>query len=315
MSSRGMTSRTSGVGAMEFRQLRHFVAVVECGNLSRAARRVHISQPALTRSIKNLEETLGSKLLIRKPRGVVPTATGESFYRRALLILNECGQAAQDVRAMERGAVGSVAIGIGALFATGIVDRAVTRLAKKNPGLTFAVSEGYFEDLLEMLRDGRIDVVFSNFPFTTLSNDLTRETLLEVSAIFVGSAEHHLAARKKVTAAELAQERWVIVNQPHALEAFEQGFIARGVPAPVPVVRTNSLNLIKALLLGHQFMAQVATDFISAELARKTLVQIRSDLQPIVRSAGLVYRTADHLRPAVRFVIEELRAVCGSRAA
>ncbi|MDX2221747.1 MAG: LysR family transcriptional regulator [Rhodospirillaceae bacterium] len=309
-----MPNGPQGVKSMEFRQLRHFVAVVESGNLSQASRRVHISQPALTRSIKNLEDTLGSKLLVRMPRGVVPTATGSSFYRHALLILNECGQAAQDVKAMERGAVGSVAIGIGALFAADVVDRAVTRLAKKNPGLTFAISEGYFEDLLDMLRDGRIDLVFSNFPVATPSRDLTREPLLEVSAVIVGSAEHQLAARKKISAADLAQERWVIVNQPHAQEAFEQAFTARGVPPPVPVVRTNSLNLIKSLLLGHQFLAQLATNFISAELGRRSLVQLKSDLQPITRSAGLVYRSADHLRPAVRFVIEELRAVCGARA-
>lgn len=89
---------------MELRQLRHFVAVVECGNLSRASRKVHISQPALTRSIKALEDLLRARLLDRKPRGVVPTPTGDIFYQHAKLILNECARAKDDIADAESGA-------------------------------------------------------------------------------------------------------------------------------------------------------------------------------------------------------------------
>ena len=74
---------------MELRQLRHFVMVVDTGNLSRAAERVAISQPALTRSIKNLEESLGVELLERKPRGVVPTEAGVTLYHHSKMVLND----------------------------------------------------------------------------------------------------------------------------------------------------------------------------------------------------------------------------------
>ena len=75
--------------AMELRHLRHFAAVVEAGNLSKAAEKVFISQPALTRSIKNLEDIVGAELLERRPRGMVPTPAGIALYRYAQLMLNE----------------------------------------------------------------------------------------------------------------------------------------------------------------------------------------------------------------------------------
>ncbi|NDE02288.1 MAG: LysR family transcriptional regulator, partial [Gammaproteobacteria bacterium] len=83
---------------MELRQLRHFVAVVDSANLSRAAERVAISQPALTRSIKNLEDLLGVELLERQPRGVVPTEAGLALYHHAQIVLNACQRLTREVR-------------------------------------------------------------------------------------------------------------------------------------------------------------------------------------------------------------------------
>lgn len=88
---------------MELRQLRHFVAVVDSANLSRAAERVAISQPALTRSIKNLEDLLGVELLERQPRGVAPTEAGLALYHHAQIVLNACQRLTREVRELERG--------------------------------------------------------------------------------------------------------------------------------------------------------------------------------------------------------------------
>ena len=77
---------------MEFKQLRHFVAVVECGTLSGAAEILNITQPALTRSIKNLEGDLEAQLLERQSRGVIPTEAGYRLYDQAKMILNEAAR-------------------------------------------------------------------------------------------------------------------------------------------------------------------------------------------------------------------------------
>ena len=95
---------------MDLRQLRHFVAIFERGNLSKAAEDIFISQPALTRSLKTLEDELGVELLQRHARGTTPTEAGERFYHHAMSILAECSRARLDAAQMANGElVGEVA--------------------------------------------------------------------------------------------------------------------------------------------------------------------------------------------------------------
>jgi len=149
---------------MELRQLRHFVAVVDTGNLSRAAERVAISQPALTRSIKNLEDMLGVELLERKPRGVAATEAGLALYHHAQVVLNACQRLTREVRELERGVTGTVHLGVASMFATHVTGAVAEALVAAHPRLSLVVTEGFFEDLVRRMIDGRLDLVFTNFP-------------------------------------------------------------------------------------------------------------------------------------------------------
>ncbi len=104
------------------------MVVVDIGCVSGASEQLHITQPALTRNIKNLEESLNAILVDRKPRGVVPTEAGHALCRYAHLILNEAKRAARDVQAIANGKKAHVHIGIAALFSRSIVDRLVVAL-------------------------------------------------------------------------------------------------------------------------------------------------------------------------------------------
>jgi DNA-binding transcriptional LysR family regulator len=295
---------------MELRQLRHFVAVVESGNLSKASRKVHISQPALTRSIKALEDLLRARLLDRKPRGVVPTATGEVFYQHAKLILNECARAKEEVSGAESGAAGQVSIGIGAMFAAYIVDEVAARIAENYPKLHVSITEGYFEDLVSQLRDGRIDAIFSNFPVVSAAGDLVLEPLLTVNALTLVSAKHPLARKRKLVPADLSDARWVIINQPHVAGSFEQLFAKSGLAVPVSTTRTNSLDLMKALVVRRGFVGFLPEHLVVDELKRGELVELKLPDGRIERSAGLILRAGQQPTPAVTHVLGEIRKAC-----
>ncbi|MDX2142667.1 MAG: LysR family transcriptional regulator [Rhodospirillaceae bacterium] len=295
---------------MEFRQLRHFVAVVECGNLSRASRKVHLSQPALTRSIKSLEDMLRARLLDRKPRGVVPTPAGALFYQHAKLILNECQRAREDVAGVESGAMGQVNIGIGAMFAAAIMDDVVAQVTEKHPKLQLSVTEGFFEDLVEQMRDGRIDALFTNFPVSSTANDLSLEPLLTVTAVTAISARHPLARKRNLTPTDLLDARWVVVNQPHVSESYAHLFAKDGLPLPVTTTRTNSLSLIKSLVQHHGFISFLPIHLIAPELKRGELVLLKLPGGRIDRPAGLILRNAVPVRAALGVVLAEIRARC-----
>lgn len=300
---------------MELRQLRHFVAVVDTGNLSRAAERVSISQPALTRSIKNLEELLGVELLERKPRGVTPTEAGVSLYHHATVVLNACQRLTREVREIERGVTGTVRVGIASMFAGHVIDRVAAQLALEHPRLALLVTEGFFEDLLRGLVDGRFDVVFSNFPQVPVSADLHLEPLLDVVSSVVASSRHPLARRRDLQRRDLVDQRWVIADLPHAQDSFEKYFAIDGLPAPGDVYRTNSLNLMISLVASGRFLSTLPEHLLAKDLAAGSLRRLALAGGGIERKAGLIYRDPRQPRPAVEHFMAEVRRACQSLAA
>ena len=119
----------------DLKQLRHFVCVVDTGNITRAAELQYITQPALTRSIKKMEERIGAKLLDRTPRKITPTEAGRVLYRYAKIIINQAERALLDVTAVSQGEQGHVHIGIAALFAPTLISHLIPHLSARFPGL------------------------------------------------------------------------------------------------------------------------------------------------------------------------------------
>ena len=295
---------------MELRQLRHFVAVVDTGNLSRAADRVAISQPALTRSIKNLEEMLGVELLERKPRGVSPTEAGLALYHHAQIVLNACQRLTREVRELERGVTGTVHLGVASMFATYVTESVAETLASTHPRLALVVTEGFFEDLVRRMIDGRLDLIFSNFPQVAVAPELVLEPLLTVRSTVVAGRKHVLARRRELTRTDLASQRWVIADQPHAQDSFEKYFSVDGLPAPRDVFRTNSLNLMISLVQSGHFVSTIPEHLLTDELESGALRKLPLDAGVIERQAGLIYRKGAPARPATDYVVAEFRRVC-----
>lgn len=115
---------------------------------------------------------------------MVPTAAGKALHAHATLILNEAARARAEVKAVTAGTRGELVIGIAAMFADHMIDRVVARLAggsdSSRPGIV--VTQGFLEDLLESLREGRTDIVFANLSDGALESDLRFEPLLQVHA-------------------------------------------------------------------------------------------------------------------------------------
>lgn len=295
---------------MELRHLRHFAAVVDSGNLSKAAERVCISQPALTRSIKNLEDMVGAILLERRPRGMVPTPAGDALYRYARLILNEAVRARAEVKAVQAGARGELAIGFAAMFSDHIVDRAVAALCGSGRDVALTLTQGFLEELVDALRDGRLDVIFSNLSNMTLPDDVSVEPILDVNAYIYAGATHELVGQRDINKQMLLDQRWAVVDQPHMRDFLDHYFSADGLPMPNFVVRTNSLNLIRSLIANGGFLGILPEHVIQRRSRRGEVKRIDAPGCPVVRKAGIITRKSMPGRPVVDMFIAELRAAC-----
>jgi len=295
---------------MEIRQLRYLVAAIEKGTLSVAADTVFITQPALTRSLQNLEHELGVDLLERLPRGVIPTAAGKLLYQHANLIINEVKKIKADVPLAAEGLVGNLRIGVGALFAQHIVDDIVWQLSTSNDSMSMGITVGFFEDLVHKLVEGSLDVVFSSLPSVNVPEELIVEPLSDLNVSFVSNKDHPLAQKEICEPKDLEAARWVIVDQPHAAAMFSQFFASQGMVTPASLVRTDSLGLILSLLKKGDFISVLPRHLIYQSSEINNLVELKVRGPAITRKFGLIYREDITGRPLLKLFFDGIRKAC-----
>ena len=144
---------------MDLRILRYFLAVADEGNITRAAERLHVSQPALSTQLAALEDELGHKLLERSARGITLTEKGIALRQRADDLVDLAERVEAEIKASDTDEiVGTVSIGAGETPAFRFVARAANELHRKNPKLCFSVSSGNGEDIVTHLREGTFDL-------------------------------------------------------------------------------------------------------------------------------------------------------------
>ena len=291
---------------MELRQLRHFVAVAEAGNFSEAARRVFLSQPALTRSIKTLEDHLETRLLDRGPQGASLTRSGELFLDYARMILNDCDRAQREIRMFREGVAGHVSMGIAALFAGWIADEAVLRATAQLPNVELTVTEGYFEDLLGLLRTGKLDFALTNFAQPGIDEEFVVEPILSLHARMIAAAHHPLASKSAILPQDLARADWVTINKAHSLDILMKFFGNFELPPP-RALRTNSLALLKAVVANGSHLTLVSHAVMHRELQRGQVRILDVEMPEVTREAGLIYLRQRPRNSAVERMMQIVR--------
>src|SRR5215204_404515 len=128
---------------MELSQFRYFNAVASHGSFSAAAKALGITQPGLTKAVRRLEASLDCTLFVRVPRGVVLTQQGQALLRHANLLDIQLQDAREEVRSLDRGAVGELRIGAGPSWLSRALPRIVAEMAAQYPGLRFQVVGGF----------------------------------------------------------------------------------------------------------------------------------------------------------------------------
>ncbi|QKG21952.1 LysR family transcriptional regulator [Actinomadura verrucosospora] len=240
---------------MDLRSLRYFVAVAEERHFGRAAARLHMTQPPLSRAIRRLETDLGARLLDRSPAGVALTAAGTVLYDEARLLLEQAGH----LRARVAAATGAATLTIGTLADS--AQQAGTRLAasfrRRHPGVDVRVREADLTDPTTGLRAGLVDVALTRTPF-----DATGITVHELRADPVGvvlRADDPLAGRASLRLADLAGRRWF--RFPDGTDPVWSDYwtgSAPGAAADGPVVRTVNECLQAVLWSGTIGLGPVA---------------------------------------------------------
>jgi DNA-binding transcriptional LysR family regulator len=195
---------------MHSRLLRYFLSVADKRSITAAAETLNISQPALTRSIHQLEKTIGAPLFERLPTGVVLTKPGEVLARRAKLMELEYRHALSEISALEQGMTGVLRVGAGPMWMAMILPDIVAEFHRQFPKVKVRLTEGAIDSLVPALYAGEIDLACVNLAFPS-QPELIKESLINVRHAVVARAGHPLAGGGVATADELARYQWVVL--------------------------------------------------------------------------------------------------------
>lgn len=190
---------------MQLRQLQHLVALADQGSFGRAALAVHLSQPALSRSIDTLEDSLQTRLVDRAYGTVRFTQAGELVLARARELIADAQQIRHDVRQLEGLAIGSLAVGLGPFAASTLGRAALSLMTQRHPGLTMRMEVAHANALCERLHRRQLDL------FVADTRDLKKQPGLKIARLpnlpvsFFVRPKHPLRRRKQVTLAQVMQ--------------------------------------------------------------------------------------------------------------
>ena len=186
---------------MELRHLRYFAAVAAHGSFNRAANNLHLTQPALSRQVKDLEDELGVRLLVRGKNAVTLTDAGELFYEDARDLLARADQAIQRVRGECRTEV--LRVGYAPSVTAGIMPGALEKFQAATPRVRIELADLSSREMTEMANDGRLDLVITPEPSATTIPGFQWIELRRVSPVLVMPETHPLAKLKKIAPGRL----------------------------------------------------------------------------------------------------------------
>jgi len=176
--------------ALETQELASFAVLAEQLHFGRAATRLHISQPALSKRIRSLEDKVGGPLLVRNRRGVALTSAGTMFYKEARRIIRDVEVAFEAVRGATSGELGKLRLGVGMSTVHSLVPRALLKFRESSPGVEIEIADMSTPSQIEALIAGRLDVGFVRLPvkhpLLTVQKVLTERLTIATSDKFTG---------------------------------------------------------------------------------------------------------------------------------
>jgi DNA-binding transcriptional LysR family regulator len=194
---------------MEIRQLKAFLAIAELGTFTAGARRVHITQAAISMQIRQLENELGAKLFVRAPRRVMLTEAGEQLLQRARQILREHDAAVDEIAELAGAERGRLRLGsASAMVTTDVLPRLLKEVRKQHSGSEITVASGTSESLVQQILAGEIDIAFVSLPVE--ARGINTERLSMDQLVAIASPRHKLAKQRTISAYTLAGEKLIL---------------------------------------------------------------------------------------------------------
>jgi LysR family nitrogen assimilation transcriptional regulator len=252
---------------MELRQLRYFVAIVDHGSLSRAARVLHIVQPALSQQLQLLEDELGASLMHRSAQGMQATDAGKIFYEHAQAILKQVHDARSAVAQSTDKPSGTVALGIPQSASGALAFPLLAALREKYPDIVFQLTEELTGHLTEQLRCGRLN-------FAILFDDgqlggFNSKPLAEEDMMYITRADSRFAGkRKSISLAKALQSPLILPSLQHGVRPRIESKVRQAGLQMGEVIDITSIAILKSAIMADMGATILPVSPFLAEIER-----------------------------------------------
>jgi LysR family transcriptional regulator, regulator of abg operon len=258
---------------MKFNQLRDFAAVAEIGSLRGASRALGLAQPAITRSIRELEHSLGAQLFIREARGVRLTPIGETFRLRAVSILGDIRRAQEAVSQQQESIEGQLVVGLSVAAHLGIASDVMPAFHRRYPKVRLRLIEGFLPTLESDLKTGLVDLYVGPVFDGTETPDLQITRLFDNERVVVARKGHPM--KDAGSLAELVGEKWVTTSITHdAEDELNIVFRLHGLPEPTLGGQAQSALSILTMLLNSDMLAMMPVQWVEFPILKEWLEPI-----------------------------------------
>ncbi len=260
---------------LRLRDLHAFFTVVQWGSMAKAAEQLRVSQPAISKTIGDLEHALGVRLLDRGRRGVEPTIYGHALLKRGLIAFDELKQSIRDIQFLADPTAGELAIGCADSIAATILRPVIDRFSEVYPAVVLRVDTVPSPAINDPgLRDRRYDLVLGRRPMQLddFSDELKVEILFDDHLVVTAGNHTNWARRRKIDLADLADQPWILPPKGTWTYAFvAKAFRARGLGMPKVKLMTFSLPLVMHFLTKGPFVTVLPNTVASLHVGNELL--------------------------------------------
>ena len=279
--------------------------------MGKAAERLNITQPAISRSIAELERLLGVRLLDRHRRGVEPTEFGRALVDGGAAAFDDLQRAVKNIEFLADPAGGSVRIGCNPFLTATFVSAVIDRLSRRYPRIIVDIATADADILRRDLRQRDVDFLIARKFGPVADDQLVFETLYDDAFVVVAGANSPWVRRRKMALVDLVNEPWTLPRPETALgTVFLEAFRSSGLSYPRTVVFAGQADQLRVNLVATgRFLTMFSTSILRfpSERAKLRVLPVRLPLPPA--PVGIVTLANRTLSPVARLVIEHARAV------
>jgi DNA-binding transcriptional LysR family regulator len=300
---------------MKLQDLHVLMAVVQAGSMNKAAVLLNTRQSAISRSIADLERTVGVRLLDRNPQGVEPTQYGRALLDGGAAVFDDLRQALKNIEFLADPTAGEVRIGSSALLAAGFVSAIVDRISRRYPRIVFHLVTGHVETLHRELNERNVDLLIAR-RFGPLADErLDFEFLFDDSYVVAAGVHNPLVRRRKIKLAELMSESWVLPPPGSVIASVvREALRASGLDYPHTTVVTESSEVRTSLLATGRFVSIFPASALKFPARSLEVLALPVELPMVRLPNGIVIPKTRALSPVAELFIDCVREVAKALA-